>query len=277
MKKINIIFILLLLVLSSCKEDKIETFNLDENKVYFQVQSFSGANGVEGYSTTTSYSFVGVGQSATQIVFRGQVKLMGEVMDYDRPIRVVVDKEKTTMDNEGYEINTDTLRIKAGENAVNVNVRFFRTHNLLTQTDTLVLKLEDNEHFTVLKEYKSNSDWSNTTAAKMDGSRYTFVLDEIYKRPDSWSGSAPLYVNNYFGEWSITRFIFVNDFFGFTLNDWILVNGSTSKISVGRMAFYARQLQNELQKRADSGDPVKDEDGTNMQLPSPYTVDYSKN
>ncbi len=276
MKKINIVFILLLIFASSCQEDKIETFDLKESKVYFQVQSFAGSNGSEGYSTTTTYSFVGRAQSFKQVVFRGQVKLMGEVKNYDRPIRVVVDKEKTTMKEDGYEFNTDTLRIKAGGNSVNVNVRFFRTQNLRTSSDTLVLKLEENEHFAVLKDYKSNNDWSNTTAKKMDGTRYTFVLDEIYTRPGSWGG-APLNVNNYFGNWNVTKFIFVNDFFGFTLDDWVYTNGATSKLSAGRMAFYGKQLQKELQRRADIGDPVKDEDGSNMQLPAPYTVDYSKN
>lgn len=277
MKKINILFILLLLAMASCQEDKIETFNLNDSQIYFQVQSFSSNDGAEGYTTSTKFSFVGREAALSQVVFRGQVKLMGNVKDYDRPIRVTVDKELTTMGSDGYEINTDTIKLKAGANSVNVNVRFLRTLNLRISSDTLVLKLEDNEHFTVLKEYKSSNDWANTTASNIDGTRYTFVLDEIYKRPDSWHGGSPLYVTNYFGNWNPTRFIFINDFFGFSLDDWVWVNGPTSKLSAGRMAFYARQLQQGLQQRADKGEPVKDEDGSNMQLPAPYTVDYSKN
>lgn len=277
MKKNNLILILLLFAIMSCQEDKIETFNLDEDKIYFQLQSFSGANGAEGYSTSTKYSFVGRDQSVTQVVFRGSVKLMGNIKDYDRSIRVVIDKENSTMSEDGYEINTDTLKIKAGANSVNVNVRFNRTMDLRTSSDTLVLKLENNEHFTVLQEYKSSNDWSNTTATTIDGSRYTFVIDEIYRRPDSWHGGSPLYVTNYFGDWNPTRFIFINGFFGFSLDDWVWVNGPTSKLSIGRMGFYAKQLQAELQRRADIGEPVKDEDGSNMQLPAPYIVDYSKN
>lgn len=41
-------------------------------------------------------------------------------------------------------------------------------------------------------------------------------------------------------------------------------------------AFYARELQSELQRRADEGDPVYDEDGSYMQLPDAYRVDYSE-
>ena len=173
-----------------------------------------------------------------------------------------------------FEINVDTLKIRAGENFCNVGVRFFRTEDLLVVADTLVIKLEDNEHFTVLKEYNSTNDWSNTNASKMDGSRYTFVLSEVYTRPGSWHGGSPLYVNNYFGEWTVTKYIFINEFFGFVPDDWVWINSATSKLSFGRMHFYAKQLQQELQRRADIGEPVKDEDGSLMQLPSPYSVEY---
>ena len=274
MKKINILFVLLLFMTYSCQEDKIETFDLNVSKIYFQVQNFGGPNGVEGYTTNMDYSFVGVDQKVQEVSFRGYVRLMGVVEDFDRPIRVVVDDEKSTMPTDGYVIDESSLSIPAGANSTEVVVRFKRTANLRTNPDTLVLKLLDNEHFTVLNKYKSMNDWRNTTTADMDGSRYTFVLTEVYKRPDSWHGGSPLYVDTYFGPWTATKFIFVNEFFGFTLNDWVYVNSATSKLSIGRMYFYARQLQEELQKRADAGNPVYDEDGSYMQLPTPYSVNY---
>lgn len=278
MKKTNIIYLFLLLLLFGCSEDEIETFDLNESKVFFQVQSFSGASGSERYSTSTSYSFVGRDQSFTEYVFNGTVKVMGEIKNFDRPFKVVIDKDRTTMtEGIGFEINTDTLKIKAGENSAKVAVRFFRIKELLERSDTLTLKLEANEFFDVLNEYNSDNNWANTTADKIDGSRFSFVMSEIYTRPSSWSGSGPLYVNNYFGAWNPTRYIFVNDFFGFSQNDWVNVNGVFSKLSAGRMSYYGKKLKEELQARADSGNPVLDEDGSFMQLPAPYNVDYSKN
>lgn len=274
MKKINILFILLLFVTYSCQEDKIETFDLDVSKIYFQMQNFGGSNGVEGYTTSMSYSFVGVDQQVQEVSFKGYVKLMGEVKDFDRPISLVVDEEKSTMPADGYEIDESSLMIAAGANSSDVVVRFKRTASLRTSADTLVLKLIDNEHFTVLNSYKSTNDWRTTTAADMDGSRYTFAISEVYKRPDSWHGGSPLYVNTYFGTWTATKFIFINEFYGFTVNDWIYVNSATSKLSIGRMHFYATQLQDELQRRADEGNPLYDEDGSYMQLPAPYSVNY---
>lgn len=278
MKKNNITYLLLLLFIFGCSEDSIETFNLEDSKIFFQAQSFSGAGGSERYSTSTFYSFVGTDLSFTEYVFNGNVRLMGDVKNFDRKINVVVDHENTTMiEGIGFEFNSDTLKIRAGENSTQVGVRFFRTKDLLYGNDTLTLMLKENEHFSLLKNYKSSNDWTNTAADTIDGTRYTFVMTEVYNRPGSWHGGSPLYVNTYFGEWNPTKFIYVNDFFGFTLDDWNNVNSATSKLSIGRMQYYAKKLQEELQKRADNGNPVLDEDESYMQLPEPYNVDYSRN
>lgn len=261
---------------SACQEENIETYSLAESKVYFQEQGSSDLNGLARYGTTTSYSFVEVSPIMEDIVLRGRVQLMGQVVDYDRPIKVSIDKENTTFEQgEGFEINLDTLSIKAGTNTLKLGVRFFRTESLRTKNDTLTLKLEPNEHFSVLEKYKSNNDWKDDTATEIDGTRYTFIVGEVYTKPGSWNGGSPLYTTSYFGEWNITRYLYINEFFGFTINDWTYVNGATSKLTQGRMQYYARQLQKELQKRADEGNPVLDEDGSYMQLPGDYQVDYS--
>ena len=65
--------------------------------------------------------------------------------------------------------------------------------------------------------------------------------------------------------------MFINDFFGFSTDDW---EWSTGRISKGRMPFYARELQKELQKRADEGQPMLEDDGSYMQLGANYQVNY---
>ena len=199
---------------------------------------------------------------------------MGEIKNYDRPIKVVVDEENTTMvKGEGYEINLDTIRVKAGANSCKVNVRILRPERLRTQEDTLTLKLLPNEHFGLLETYKSSNNWQNTTAKDIDGTRYSFRISEKYSQPGAWTGNG-VSAGNYFGAWTITKFIYINDLFGFTKEDWDLANGASSKITAGRITFYARELQKDLQMKADAGQPVFDEDGNYMQLVSPYDVDY---
>lgn len=264
-------------VCTACQEEHVDLYDRGDSMVYFQTQNFSGSNGAEGYTTITTFSFVDYDAAWTSVEFNAEVKLLGEVKDYDRALKVVVDEERTTMkpyDSEmnpdgGYSIDFDTLRIKAGSNSGRVGVRFMRNASIKERVDTLVLKLEANEYFDVLDEYKSSNVWSNTTAGVIDGTRYIFAISEIYTKPSRWDG---LSANNYFGNWNPTRYAYINGLFGFTTNDWIWATG---KISKGRMSFYARELQKELQRRADEGDPVFDEDGSYMQLPDAYRVDYS--
>lgn len=267
----------LVLLTTACQKETISPYEGSENQVYFQTQASWTNAGYVTYTTFTQYSFAEKPDNVKSIVLRGHVQLLGNVADHDRKITVTVDAARTTMkEGEGFQLDADTFRIKAGENSAAVDVRLLRTAALRTKNDTLTLQLQPNDDFTVLQTYKANNDWSNTSAGSIDGTRYTFVVGEVYTRPSSWSGGGPLYVNNYFGEWTITRYLFINQFFGFVGDDWIYVNGATSKLAAGRMDYYARQLQKELQRRADEGDPVKDEDGSYMQLPDAYRVDYSK-
>lgn len=262
-------------IIVACQKEEVELYTRGDSMVYFQEQNYSGGNGAQGYTTKTEFSFIDYAAAYTSVVFKARVKLLGEVEDYDRALKVVVDEEHTTMTpydaatnpDGGYMIDFDTLQIKARTNEGVVGVRFMRNASIKKQVDTLVLKLEPNQYFDVLNEYKSSNVWSNTTANTIDGARYTFMISEIYTRPNRWD-----IAENYFGAWNATRYAYINDFFGFKNDDWML---SLEKISKGRMPFYARELQKELQRRADEGDPVYDEDGSYMQLPDAYHVDYS--
>ena len=101
----------------------------------------------------------------------------------------------------GYMMDFDTLKIKAGSNEGTVGVRFMRNASIKKQVDTLVLKLEANQYFEVLNAYKSSNVWSNTTADTIDGTRYTFLISEIYTQPSRWGNVA---ADQYFGKWPIS-------------------------------------------------------------------------
>lgn len=260
--------------LSACQKEEVAVYDLDESMVYFQAQSYSSSNGAVGYTTQTAYSFVGARESMTSVTFKGRIQLLGKVANYDRKVKLSIDTEHSTMvEGQDYEVDLDTIAIKAGASEAHIAVRFLRNASFREQKDTLVVQLLPNEHFKVLDTYKSVNTWSNTTADFLDGSRYTFVIDEVYNQPGSWS---TLKVNSYFGPWNPVKYTFINNFLGFSLDDWVYINGAGSKITAGRMPYYALQVQKELQRRADAGTPVLDQDGTFMQLPEPYQVDYSR-
>lgn len=259
-------------LLSACEKEKIDVYTSDESKVYFQVQNFSGNNGAVGYATTTSFSFVDYSSEWKSVTFKGNIQILGRIKDYDRPVKVVVDEENTTMvEGRDFVANLDTVKIKARENNVGVAIQFLRSTALRDSVLTLVLKLEANEHFRVLEAYKESNVWNNTAADTLDGSRYTFKIGEVYTQPGAWTSSNPN-AQAYFGDWSVDKFIFVNEYFGFTAQEWQY--GGTGKLITGRMAYYARKLQKELQDRADAGNPVMD-GGAPMQLAEAYKVNYS--
>lgn len=254
---------------SSCKKETIDLYESDNAKIYFQVQSYSGSNGSEGYSTSTQFSFVNRSLDWKSVTFRGTVKLMGNIADYDRACKVTVDEENTTMIlGEDYEINLDTLKIKAGANCGYIGVRFLRSANIKQEAKKLTLRLEPNENFGILETYKASNVWSNTTAADIDGSRFTFTIDEIYKKPSQWDRVG---ASTFFGAWTATKYAYINSTLGFTTDDWEWAN---NKISKARMPYYATTLRKDLQQKADAGEPMYDEDGSYMQLGDSYKVNY---
>ena len=253
----------------SCKHETIDLYELDDAKIYFQVQSYSSANGAVGYSNSTDYSFVGVNQNVDGLTFKATIQMMGQVVDYDRECKITIDADSTTMvEGVDYEIDLDTLKIKAGQSKATFGVRFLRSQNIKEKKQVLCLKLLPNKYFQVLEKYRSTNVWSNTTAKEMDGSRFAFYMSEIYRQPRRWG---EVNAGTYFGQWTATKYVFINDFFGFSTDDW---EWSTGRISKGRMPFYARELQKELQKRADEGQPMLEDDGSYMQLGANYQVNY---
>ena len=261
-------------VATSCQTEEIDTFTTDDSMVYFQKTGFVTSAGGEGYSNSTSFSFVGYNEKMTSVTFAGEIRTMGKVRDYDRAVKVVVDEEKTTMElGKDYEVDLDTVKVHAGKNITKVNVKFLRTMRLRDEAATLVLKLLPNENFKVLEKYKSSNSYSASEDDVMDGSSFSFKIDEVYSCPASWY---TLNANNYFGPWTATKFIYINATLGFELDDWTWINGAGSKITSGRMPYYAIKLQKILQAAADEGNPVYDEDGKFMQLGDSYRVDYSK-
>lgn len=256
-------------IISSCKEETIDLYESDNAKIYFQEQTSSSSNGSEGYSTSIKFSFVNRSLDWTSVVFRGTVKLMGNIADHDRACKVTVDEENTTMiASEDYEINLDTLQIKAGANCGYIGVRFLRSANIKQEAKKLTLRLEPNENFDILETYKASNVWSNTTADSIDGSRFTFTIDEIYTMPSQWERVG---ASTFFGTWTATKYAYINNLLGFTTNDW---EWATNKISKARMPYYATTLQKDLQQKADAGEPVYDEDGNYMQLGDSYKVNY---
>ena len=123
-----------LFLFTACQKEEVETYDSNESKVYFQVQNYANSNGMVGYTTQTSYSFVGAKENFTSVIFKGTIQLLGKVEDYDRKVSITIDRENTTMtEGEDYEIDLDTVAIKAGESQAKIGVRFLRNASIRAQ------------------------------------------------------------------------------------------------------------------------------------------------
>lgn len=259
-------------LLWSCDKQEIPMFESDDAGIYFQKRtSYSGST--ENYTDSAYFSFAGASAQYTSFEQSVPVLTMGKVSDYDRPFKLVVDKEESTaIEGEDFEIDHDVFVIKAGTSRTEVPVRLIRTNRLLEDTLKIVLRLEENEHFKCyLETYKGSSsyaDWGKTVNAV----RYVFTFSEKYTEPNFWKSNA----KNYFGEWTVQKFKLINEVCGFSLTTWEYTNVTGNKLTAARLPFFAKFMQSYLQEQADAGNPETELNGDYMQLAPNYEVDYSK-
>ena len=258
----------------SCDKKEIPVFASDDAGIYFQrlTNAVYGST-TEYYGDSTDFSFAGTNAYYTSHVLYAPVLTMGKVVDYDRPFKVVVDMEETTaVEGKDFEIELDSLVIKAGTSKAEVPVRIIRTETLLEKTLKIVLRLQENEHFKCYLETYKNTNLYTAKGEQISGVRYVFTFNEMYTQPNFWKNYAE---KDYFGEWTAKKYQVVNQVCGLTPIDWQYANYYGYKMQSARLPFFARTVRIYLQEQADAGKPVTDSDGKYMQLAPNYEVDYS--
>ena len=261
-------------ILGACEEQDIPVFTTDDAGIYFQrvTNSYYGTT-TEFYSTSLSYSFVSLRASQKGAILSATVRTMGKVVDYDRPVRVKIDEEETTaVEGKHYEVDLDTVVIRAGESSALVRVYYFRADDLMEEEIRLALRLDDNEHFKCyFPEYKNTNSYTST-GTMIRGDQFVFSLSEMYTEPGFWSR----YGVDYFGVWTPKKYLVVNSVCVLSPDDWDYGGVSGTKVQYGRLNFFAVAVQKYLQEQADAGEPVLDSDGQYMQLAPAFVVDYSR-
>ena len=258
----------------SCDKKEIPVFASDDAGIYFQrlTNAVYGST-TEYYGDSTDFSFAGTNAYYTSHVLYAPVLTMVKVVDYDRPFKVVVDMEETTaVEGKDFEIELDSLVIKAGTSKAEVPVRIIRTETLLEKTLKIVLRLQENEHFKCYLETYKNTNLYTAKGEQISGVRYVFTFNEMYTQPNFWKNYAE---KDYFGEWTAKKYQVVNQVCGLTPIDWRYANYYGYKMQSARLPFFARTVRIYLQEQADAGNPVTDSDGKYMQLAPNYEVDYS--
>lgn len=257
------------LFMQSCSKEDFMTFDDSKTGIYMQRIYTTTINGTPiSFTDSAVVSFSNYKADVTELRLYVPVAIMGPVADHDRRFKLSVDESlSNAVKDEDYTFSDSACYIPAGKTSKTVYLKIKRTSKLEKAPVRLVFKLEDNENFTVeLEKYNSNVNWASP-GKELCGSRYKIIYSDIYDMPYQWDW----YGADYWGTWSATKEKLLNQVMGWTHASW---NDGTVKY--GLMPYSAKQLKKYLQAQADAGTPVKDEDGSYMQLPNPYTVDYSK-
>lgn len=223
---------------------------------YYSSTTMSGSSVTYNYRDTTSdYSLTNVAGSSREI--RIPVRVFGNISEEDRPFKVKI-IGGTVQEGEYFTLPEEFI-IPGGESVAYVPVTILKKDELQDGVVRYItLGLEENEYFKpYIKERIVGSDTIDTQTITI---RYSMVLQE----PFSWS----FYSNNW-GTYSHAKLNLMLSIMGWTYSEF------TSKNLYYVSPSICMLTQVELQKRADEGNPVRELDGSLMQLAGSYLVDYS--
>jgi hypothetical protein len=264
------------LLLAACQEQEIALFDREEAGIYFHYNSGAGSSGQISYSDSLPFSFGSVKPDVMEHPIAIPVRAMGKVKDYPRPARVLLDEERTTATRGfHYEVDLEAVVIAAGESSTFVRLRLFRTPDLLDQKYHIAFKLEENEHFRLHVETRKNSNLHSVAGTPVDMTRLRVTMREEYSQPWYWRYYVSESYGGFFGAWTPRKYAFVNALAGWTDTDWANAGNASSMVALGRFGYISTLVQKALQKLADEGNPMREADGSLMQLAGIYVVDYS--
>lgn len=272
MKLKNIALVLCLsIALAACNKRDIMLFDIEDSGIYFQQggQTRFYLN-IDAYYDSLYFSFSVAPLATVDTVLTARIRTLGKVYDYPRPVKLSVDRERTTaIEGKHYDIDLNAAVIPAGESEIRFPVTFHRTPDVLENRFSLVLKLEENEHFKVYMVKQKDTNVYTSVGEQIDADRFTFTVSEIYTPPSYWN----IFGLPYFGEWSVAKYKFVNVTMDWTVEDW--EKAGSGKILLGRFGVAALTVRNALQELADNNTPLIDDNGSYVQLGPNYLVDYS--
>lgn len=147
MKNITFILLLTLTLTWSCKPDNLHPYQ-GENAIKF-AHSETGQDSVLRTFRSTA---------ANELIISQVIEITGEITDYARPYKLVVDAERSSaVSGKDFEVLLDTFSIAPHANKDTVTLKLRKTPALNDRELSIVLQLLPNEHFKLLHDtYRVN-------------------------------------------------------------------------------------------------------------------------
>ncbi|MBC6109747.1 DUF4843 domain-containing protein [Pedobacter fastidiosus] len=259
---INIIaicfFAVIIGLFSSCKKNNNVPAASYQDGAYFlvpQVKSTSGVSPVIRHFTK-NYSFYFLGDSTIlkDTIWLPQVRILGNVSDHDRTLKIsVVDTGTTAIAGKHYKLLN--YIIPAGSFvSKKLGVEVYRTADLGNNTLKLMLRLEPNTDFPALMVGNSISYDNNY----FTGDTYTINISNKLIEPPYWEA----FVDKGLGEFSTVKYQFIVD----VLPVYFGTNPDTSIDLANYVVVYQSRLSDALEayNNAHPNDKLKDENGNEI-------------
>lgn len=281
MKKYFILYVLALFTFS-CSEQEIETYSATEpdgiSGIYFQfmesyIPNSQGQIIESRFVDSISRNFVNY-PANKELVVGLPVYMMGYPTSYDRKVDFKVNEEMTNCtEGEEFTLDYDNVFVRAGSVRATIPLTIKRTPLTQTMACRVVVELVENEYFKLLIDQYNDNTIASNAKKKYDAKLFKVIFSNIITENNIGS----YFLSTYFGDWTIEKFNVINSQTGWTLRNWQDAGSSTfpSPVSLNTLPYAAYVTQRYLQEEADRGVPVKEIDGTFMQLGPSYEVDYS--
>lgn len=265
MKKIlKYLFIVGICLFSASCEEKDTMDYEGVNGLYFDVQ-YGADWGNENVWAHQFYSYVGFGEiEGLQYDLPIRIKVVGKVVDYDRPFRVEIVPDSTTaLKDVEFEFSEDQV-IKAGEMQTDLICRLIRSDRMTSETLKIQFRLVPGEYFELPFSEIGDipgrwTDSETTYGQNIDPSVHDVFVNNFLSCPSGWGVDGP---TGPFGVFTPKKYQLCMDVSGYTQEDF----NNTYKMQAGLRQLILRKVSSYLMEQYRKGREfwILDEDGTMM-------------
>lgn len=209
MKKIQIYFLTIFILFgASCEHDKLDTYSDLTDDIYFEYAFHPLSTGGVKYdedSTTVRFGYDTPMKSDSTIKIK--MRLLGDVVDYDRPINFTLEESESVKLGRDVELLHDQSCLKADSIYGYIYIKIKNNGNLGDTTLLAKLRTMPNEHFRAeYDEVYKNKD--NNKEGKIKSNTYRVFYTAKNSMPLLWAASE-LRFRNVFGTYSDVKFDFI--------------------------------------------------------------------
>lgn len=258
-------------LLFACQEDEIETWHGGDG-VYFYVQWPYGTLSSMDSTTWpvqpyTEVNFFEEGVDTLQVSLR--VRLAGDLVDYDRQFRIVIDPDSTTVGAENYIIPNEYQTLAANTYYTDVPVTIISSAALEEEELQLGLRLQATEDLEIAIPVWSVLDgmYDNILNQEdIDGSFHAIRMNDFITRPAGWTQGKPNpqvgdQETGYLGFFSREKYEYILEHIpSLTYEDF----ASSATMSFARQRSIASVIAGYLTEAMNAGTPVLETDGRAM-------------